>query len=144
MLAPTFERASSTVLLSATLTPPEAIRRVLGLSARRTASISLPPPFPPENRKVLIVPTVRTTYKTRERNYGRIAELLAGMSDAHGGNDLVLFPSYRFLTEVSGRMGHHERVDLGLLPVNSLYGCRRPGVLPRREYARHSRHISEG
>ena len=34
MLAPTFERASSTILLSATLTPPEAIRRVLGLSAR--------------------------------------------------------------------------------------------------------------
>jgi len=104
MLAPTFKRASSNVFLSATLTPPEAIRRVLGLEADRTASISLPPPFPPENRKVLIVPTVRTTYKARERNYGRIAELLAESSNAHGGNDLVLFPSYRFLTEVSARM----------------------------------------
>jgi DNA excision repair protein ERCC-2 len=104
VLAPTFARASANVFLSATLTPPEAIRRVLGLSPDRTASISLPPPFPPENRKVLIVPTVRTTYKARERNYGRIAELLTEMSDAHGGNDLVLFPSYRFLTEVSGRM----------------------------------------
>ncbi|HEX4439339.1 MAG TPA: ATP-dependent DNA helicase [Thermoanaerobaculia bacterium] len=104
VLAPTFARASANVLLSATLTPPEAIRRVLGLKPDRTASISLPPPFPPENRKVLIVPTVRTTYKAREGNYGRIAQLLADMSDAHGGNDLVLFPSYRFLTAVSGRM----------------------------------------
>ena len=104
MLAPTFARASANVFLSATLTPPEAIRRMLGLSPDRTASISLPPPFPPENRKVLIVPTVRTTYKARERNYGRIAQLLAEMSGAHGGNDLVLFPSYRFLTEVAGRM----------------------------------------
>ena len=100
-LAPIFGEASSTVLLSATLTPPEAIRRVLGLEAARTATISLPPPFPPENRKVMIVPSVRTTYKARERNYGRIAKLLADMSDAHGGNDLVLFPSYRFLTQVA-------------------------------------------
>ncbi len=100
-LAPIFREASSTVLLSATLTPPEAIRRVLGLEADRTAAISLPPPFPPENRKVMIVPSVRTTYKARERNYGRIANLLAEMSDAHGGNDLVLFPSYRFLTQVA-------------------------------------------
>jgi DNA excision repair protein ERCC-2 len=103
-LAPTFRQASSTVLLSATLNPPEAIRRVLGLEADRTASIALPPPFPPENRKVMIVPTVRTTYTARERNYPRIATLIAEMSDAHGGNDLVLFPSYRFLTAVAARM----------------------------------------
>ncbi len=100
-LAPIFGEASSTVLLSATLSPPEAIRRVLGLEAARTAAISLPPPFPPENRKVMIVPSVRTTYKARDKNYGRIAGLLAEMSDAHGGNDLVLFPSYRFLTQVA-------------------------------------------
>jgi DNA excision repair protein ERCC-2 len=103
-LSAIFRQASSTILLSATLTPPEAIRRILGLSADRTSSISLPPPFPPENRKVLIVPTVRTTYTAREKNYPRIARLLAEMSDAHGGNDLVLFPSYRFLSEVSARM----------------------------------------
>src|SRR4030095_4003907 len=103
-LAPIFEEASSTVLLSATLTPPEAIRRVLGLEAERTSAISLPPPFPPENRKVMIIPSVRTTYTARERNYGRIATLLAEMSNAHGGNDLVLFPSYRFLSEVAARM----------------------------------------
>ncbi len=104
VLSPIFRQAASTVLLSATLTPPEAIQRVLGLDPERTSSISLPPPFPPENRKVLIVPSVRTTYTAREKNYPRIAKLLAEMSDAHSGNDLVLFPSYRFLTEVSARM----------------------------------------
>ena len=103
-LAPVFRSAHSTILLSATLTPPEAIERVLGLEKDRTSWISLPPPFPPENRKVMIVPTVRTTFKAREKNYERIAHLLGGMSDAHGGNDLVLFPSYRFLTAVAERM----------------------------------------
>jgi len=104
-LAPIFRAASSTILMSATLTPPEAFTRVLGLEAERTSSISLPPPFPPENRKVMILPQVRTTYTARERNYGRIAKLVAEMSDAHHGNDLVLFPSYRFLTEVASIMG---------------------------------------
>jgi DNA excision repair protein ERCC-2 len=99
-----FRAAHSTILLSATLTPPEAIERVLGLEKDRTSAISLPPPFPPENRKVLIVPTVRTTFKAREKNYDRIARLLAEMSDAHRGNALVLFPSYRFLTSVAERM----------------------------------------
>jgi DNA excision repair protein ERCC-2 len=104
VLAPVFRSAHATVLLSATLTPPEAIERVLGLEKDRTSSLSLPPPFPPENRKVLIVPSVRTTFKAREKNYDRIARLLADMSDAHRGNDLVLFPSYRFLTAVAERM----------------------------------------
>jgi DNA excision repair protein ERCC-2 len=104
-LAPIFEAVSSAILMSATLTPSETFQRVLGLPAERTSSISLPPPFPPENRKVMILPQVRTTYTARERNYGRIAALIAEMSDAHAGNDLVLFPSYRFLTEVAGIMG---------------------------------------
>ena len=103
-LAPIFSSASSTVLLSATLTPPEAFERVLGLERGRTSSLSLPPPFPPENRKVMILPQVRTTYKAREENYGRIAKLVAEMAEAHPGNALVLFPSYRFLADVASMM----------------------------------------
>jgi DNA excision repair protein ERCC-2 len=103
-VGPVFRSASSAVLMSATLTPHAAVERLLGLPANRTSAIALPPPFPRENRKVLIVPEVRTTFAARERNYGRIATLLAEMSDAHPGNDLVLFPSYRFLSEVAQRM----------------------------------------
>src|SRR6266498_3734188 len=103
-LAPVFREASSTVLLSATLTPPEAFERMLGLERDRTSSISLPPPFPPENREVMSLPHVRTTYAAREKNYGRIGKVVAEMSDAHSGNDLVLFPSYKFLAEVAAVM----------------------------------------
>ena len=103
-VGPVFRAASSAVLMSATLTPHSAVERLLGLPSARTFVISLPPPFPRENRKVLIVPQVRTTFAARERNYGRIAALLGEMSDAHSGNDLVLFPSYRFLAEVARLM----------------------------------------
>ena len=104
VLGPVFRAASATVFLSATLSPADSFRRVLGLEPDRTSSLSLPPPFPPENRKLMILPHVRTTYSAREKSYPRIAKLISEMSDAHTGNDLVLFPSYRFLTEVATRM----------------------------------------
>ena len=104
VLAPTFAAAHASVFLSATLSPFEAMERVLGLEKERTSSLSLPPPFPPENRKVMILPQVRTNFAAREKNYGPIAALVAEMSEAHTGNDLVLFPSYKFLSEVAALM----------------------------------------
>jgi DNA excision repair protein ERCC-2 len=101
-LAPVFRAAGSTTLLSATLSPVEVIRRTLGLAKDQTRAISLPPPFPRENRKIMIVPQVLTTYAARERNFAPIARLIAEMADAQPGNALVLFPSYQFLERVAG------------------------------------------
>ncbi|HET7453437.1 MAG TPA: ATP-dependent DNA helicase [Thermoanaerobaculia bacterium] len=103
-LGPVLNAAASVVLLSATLEPFEVIRRLTGLDPDRTDTIALPPPFPRENRRVMLVPSVRTTWASRERNYEKIAEILARMADAHPGNDLALFPSYRFLREVAARL----------------------------------------
>jgi DNA excision repair protein ERCC-2 len=103
-VAPIFRAASSTVLFSATLSPVEMTRRMLGLEKKRTRSITLPPPFPREHRKVMILPQVRTTFAARDKNFGAIAQLLAQMSDARNGNGLVLFPSYRFLEKVVERL----------------------------------------
>jgi DNA excision repair protein ERCC-2 len=103
-LAPIFRAASSTVLFSATLSPVEMTRRMLGLEKERTRFITLPPPFPREHRKVMILPQVRTTFAAREKNFGAIAGLIAQMSDARNGNALVLFPSYQFLEKVAERL----------------------------------------
>ena len=101
-LAPVFDAAASTTLLSATLSPVEVIRRTLGLAAERTRAISLPPPFPRENRKILILPQVQTAFAQRERNAAPIAGLIAEMCDAQPGNALALFPSYQFLEKAAG------------------------------------------
>ena len=99
-LAPTFRAAASAILFSATLSPVEVVRRALGLQKDRTRSLSLPPPFPRENRKVMILPQALTTYAAREKNFKTVAQLLVEMSDAQGGNSLALFPSYQFLQRV--------------------------------------------
>jgi DNA excision repair protein ERCC-2 len=103
-VAPVFRSARSTIFLSATLSPPALFQKALGLDPDRTRSLSIPPPFPKENRRILILPQVRTSYKTREKNYQSIADLITAMAGARPANYLALFPSYAFLTEVSGRM----------------------------------------
>ena len=70
VLAPIFSTTHASILLSATLSPAESLQRVLGLDRDRTSSLSLPPPFPPENRKVMILPHVRTTFAARRRTTG--------------------------------------------------------------------------
>ncbi|HEX7828484.1 MAG TPA: ATP-dependent DNA helicase [Thermoanaerobaculia bacterium] len=99
-----FDSAHATVALSATLEPFEFYRKTLGFPNDRTAELSLPSPFPRENRKIVVVSEVDTTYKRRADHYERIAETVAEIADAGDGNFLALFPSYAFLREVSERM----------------------------------------
>jgi DNA excision repair protein ERCC-2 len=100
-LGKVFRASHAAIFLSATLRPTEKIQRTLGLEPKRTASVSLPPAFPRENRKILVLPQVRTTFAARDRNYPRIATLIREMADAVPGNVLALFPSYAFLAKVA-------------------------------------------
>ncbi len=100
LLGETFDAAYATVGMSATLQPPEFYRDLLGLDPDRTSVLSLPSPFPKENRAVLVAPGVDTTWKRRAAAMPRIAALVAEIADACPGNVLALFPSYRFVDDV--------------------------------------------
>jgi DNA excision repair protein ERCC-2 len=99
-----FDSAHATVALSATLEPFDFYRKTLGFPEGRTAELSLPSPFPRDNRKIVIVSEVDTTYKRRADHYDCIATNVADIADAGDGNFLALFPSYAFLREVAERM----------------------------------------
>jgi DNA excision repair protein ERCC-2 len=103
-LGAVIDRTHATVGLSATLSPPEFYTGLLGFEVGRTAFVEIANPFPVENRRVVIDPSVATTYRERPANYERIAQRLAGFADSVPGNCLALFPSYAFLSEVTGRM----------------------------------------
>lgn len=104
LLGATLRRTHSVIGLSATLSPPEFYRDLLGFEAHRTSFLALPNPFPAENRQIVLDATVATTWRERPANYPRIAARLAEFAAAVPGNCLALFPSYEFLAEVARRM----------------------------------------
>jgi DNA excision repair protein ERCC-2 len=103
-VAPAFREVTSAIFLSATLQPFDLFGRMLGLEKNRISSLAVPSPFPRENRRVLILPQVRTTYAEREKCLPKISEFIREIDQAHDGNKLILFPSYDFLKKVLTRL----------------------------------------
>jgi DNA excision repair protein ERCC-2 len=86
--------------MSATLSPLSFYRDVLGLD-RDAQLLSLPSPFPSENRKILVIPTVSTTYRERAGNSCKIAQIMGEVIQIRPGNYFAFFPSFDYLEEVS-------------------------------------------
>jgi len=86
---------------SATLKPFEYYAKLSGLDPDAVRCAEFPSPFPPERRKLLIIPQVSTKYSQRERNYARIADALARIVALRNGNYLAFFPSFVFLERVA-------------------------------------------
>ncbi len=89
--------------MSATLTPLDFYRDVLGFE-RETRLEALPSPFPAENRKILVLPQVSTTFKQRSKNARKIAEIVEKAVGTHPGNYFAFFPSFAFLEEVAAHL----------------------------------------
>jgi DNA excision repair protein ERCC-2 len=89
--------------MSATLQPFEFYRTLLGFDEHRTDELTVPSPFPPENRLVLCIDSVDTTYRNRQGSYDAIASWIARLAPPDR-NALVLFPSYAFLRAVHERL----------------------------------------
>lgn len=95
-------KALGTVAMSATLTPLDYYADVLGFGELSPVTESVPSPFPPENRRIVIVPTVSTTYRARARHYPEIARLIQRVFELGQGNHIAYFPSFAFLSQVKG------------------------------------------
>lgn len=90
----------ATIGMSATLVPPEFFRDVLGFDRDITRLVSFPSPFPQENRKVVVVPGVWTTYRLRRRSYEDAARIIEQVTSLKKGNYFVFFPSFEYLEAV--------------------------------------------
>ncbi len=93
-----------TLAMSATLTPLSYYSEVLGFSALEPQTTSAPSPFPTEHRRIVIVPTVSTTYRRRERHLNDIAILIRDIVRIRRGRYIAFFPSFSFLSKVRERL----------------------------------------
>lgn len=92
-------RSIATVFFSATLSPLSYYQELLG-ARFGSKGLSLPSPFPPENRLYLHIPEVSTKYTTREATKPTVAQVILNVARAKQGNYLAFFPSYAYMGAV--------------------------------------------
>ncbi len=92
------EYSRAAIFCSATLSPPEYFRELLG--GRNPLQVRLGSPFPRENRLYLHVPGIDTRFHARRDSAGQVVRCAAALIAAHAGNYLMFFPSYAYLQAV--------------------------------------------
>jgi len=105
MTANVLNELRSVILMSGTLWNPGYYVEVLGLDEERVDFLSVPSPFPRENRLVLIDKAVTTKYELRsEEEFDNIARRLEVLMRAIGGRVAIYFPSYDIMEAISRRL----------------------------------------
>lgn len=114
LLGPTLAGLAAVVGMSGTLEPGEFYRDLLGLDPSRLEPLQAASTFPPEHRRVLVVPTVTTAFKHRARDREATAALITETIAAVPGNVAVFFSSFALrdelvpLLELEGRAALHQ------------------------------------
>ncbi len=92
-------RARGAALFSATLTPLEYFKNILG-GREDDYILKLPSPFDQANLHLLLCGGISTKYRDRDESYDRIAQVIAAAIGGRCGNYMVFFPSYQYLLRV--------------------------------------------
>ena len=98
-LTPRFAAAQSTILFSATLSPPAFYKNTLGLPPH-TQWLDVPSPFSAAQLRVAAVRNISTRFAHRAQSLQPIADLMARQYTSQPGNYLVFLSSYDYLQKL--------------------------------------------
>lgn len=99
LLSEALKRGKAAVFFSATLTPLDYYRDVLG-GDEDDYITSFSSPFPKDNLCLLVGDAISTKYKDRGKTYIDVVEYIEEFTSRRNGNYLVFFPSYRYMEDV--------------------------------------------
>ncbi len=92
------KKGKSSILFSATLTPPEYFSDILG--CEKSETLTLPSPFERDNLCLLGISNISTRYEHRGQSAMNVANVIRATIAGKSGNYIVYFPSYSYLAEV--------------------------------------------
>ena len=112
LLKEALNRGNSAIFYSATLTPIEYFRELLGGDIT-SSKLLLPSPFPKENFGLMLDDSISTRYNDREKSYEEISELISETIKSKIGNYLVFSPSYEYMQAILERfIPKHKSIDI--------------------------------
>lgn len=103
LLSQALKRGRAAIFFSATLTPLDYHRDLLGGNSE-DYHIKLSSPFPKDNLMLMINDNISTKYKDRERTYNEIVENIEALVRSKNGNYFIFFPSYIYMRNVHSLM----------------------------------------
>lgn len=103
------KRCRAAVFFSATMTPADYFKKILG--CENAGSLVLPSPFPTENLGIYIADRISTYYRDREKTADEVRRAVVSMARGKKGNYLVFFPSYAYLQMVYSSVTPEELPD---------------------------------
>jgi DNA excision repair protein ERCC-2 len=125
LLRKALARGKAAIFFSATLTPMDYYRTLLG-GAPEDPVLQLSSPFPSQNLAVLIQDRIQTHFKGRAESQGDVVEAIGTLVQGRRGNYLVYFPSYQYLNDTL------QEFQIRFPPVSVL--VQRPGMTePERD-----------
>lgn len=101
------DRARSAIFFSATLTPTDYFKKLLGCGGD-VHLMRIPSPFPPHHLGLFVKDNLSTLFRHRSETAPRVARTLAAMVRHRPGNYLFYFPSYAYLEMVHS---HFDAAD---------------------------------
>jgi len=99
LLLQALARGKAAVFFSATLTPVDYYRHLLGGCAKDPV-LQLHSPFSPEHLAVFIHDRIQTHLKARTESLEEVAQAIEALVQSRSGNYLIYFPSYQYLNDV--------------------------------------------
>jgi DNA excision repair protein ERCC-2 len=119
LLRKALARGKAAIFFSATLTPMDYYRTLLG-GAPEDPVLQLSSPFPSQNLAVLIQDRIQTHFKGRAESLGDVVEAIGTLVQGRRGNYLVYFPSYQYLNDTL------QEFQIRFPPISVL--VQRPGM----------------
>jgi len=102
LLSEAIKRGKTAVFFSATLTPLNYFREILG-GMEEDYIMQLSSPFDHRNLCLCIADKISTKYRNRDNSYLSIVEYIKTVIEEKKGNYLIFFPSYKYMNEVYER-----------------------------------------
>lgn len=133
-------RFTSVVFFSATLSPKDYYRELLGGDKNDTNSLLvLPSPFSKENRRIRINSQVSLYYKDRSRTRVTVYDLIKTAVSGKVGNYFIFCPSFEYLSSLQERFRNDPD------PLNCDLYCQQPrrDDLAQKEFLSHFKSETE-
>jgi DNA excision repair protein ERCC-2 len=123
-------RCQTAIFFSATMTPMDYFKQILGCD-QSAHHLILHSPFPGENLGLLISDQISTYYRHRDQTVSQVSQAISALVEQKTGNYLLYFPSYAYMRKIYHSFTDHNPQIETILQTSGMSEPEREAFLKR-------------